>query len=299
MITSIHFSLPWILKILNGSRLPLPLKTEKVSIIIINFAFCCTSSVSYRLYSAAYSSDRHLDNCIKFSIDERLFACYTPIIAEANFCFRKEVFTMRMLKPEYFVKLEEYINDYQQKRGYSPSISDMVRDLGIPQTTVYRYLTHMKENGMLEINGRGKIITKGMAKTRRDTIKLPVLGAVSCGIPKYAEENIEEYVQVPASWFGSGAFFALRADGQSMINAGIDDGDLVIIRKQEHAEPGQIVVALINNEDATLKRYRPRGNGQYIDLVPENDKFKVRTVDLSCETLVIQGVAVKVLKDLE
>ena len=83
---------------------------------------------------------------------------------------------MRMLKPEYFVKLEEYINDYQQKRGYSPSISDMVRDLGIPQTTVYRYLTHMKENGMLEINGRGKIITKGMAKTRRDTIKLDALG---------------------------------------------------------------------------------------------------------------------------
>lgn len=176
MITSIHFSLPWILKILNGSRLPLPLKTEKVSIKIITFAFCCTSSVSYRLYSAAYASDRHLDNCIKFSIDERLFACYTPIIAEANFCFRKEVFTMRMLKPEYFVKLEEYINDYQQKRGYSPSISDMVRDLGIPQTTVYRYLTHMKENGMLEINGRGKIITKGMAKTRRDTIKLDALG---------------------------------------------------------------------------------------------------------------------------
>lgn len=206
---------------------------------------------------------------------------------------------MRTLKQEYFDKLENYINDYQQKQGYSPSISDMVRDLGMPQTTVYRYITHMKENGMIDIKGRGKIATREMEKTKRATIKLPVLGAVSCGIPKYAEENIEEYVQVPASWFGIGEFFALRADGQSMINAGIDDGDLVIIRKQEYAEPGQIIVALIDNEDATLKRYRPRGDGQYIDLVPENDKFKVRTVDLSCETLVIQGVAVKVLKDLE
>ena len=206
---------------------------------------------------------------------------------------------MRTLKQEYFDKLENYINDYQQKQGYSPSISDMVRDLGIPQTTVYRYITHMKENGMIDIKGRGKIATREMEKTKRATIKLPVLGAVSCGIPKYAEENIEEYVQVPASWFGIGEFFALRADGQSMINAGIDDGDLVIIRKQEYAEPGQIIVALIDNEDATLKRYRPRGDGQYIDLVPENDKFKVRTVDLSCETLIIQGVAVKVLKDLE
>ena len=206
---------------------------------------------------------------------------------------------MRTLKQEYFDKLENYINDYQQKQGYSPSISDMVRDLGMPQTTVYRYITHMKENGMIDIKGRGKIATREMEKTKRATIKLPVLGAVSCGIPKYAEENIEEYVQVPASWFGGGEFFALRADGQSMINAGIDDGDLVIIRKQEYAEPGQIIVALIDNEDATLKRYRPRGDGQYIDLVPENDKFKVRTVDLSCETLIIQGVAVKVLKDLE
>ena len=206
---------------------------------------------------------------------------------------------MRTLKQEYFDKLENYINDYQQKQGYSPSISDMVRDLGIPQTTVYRYITHMKENGMIDIKGRGKIATREMEKTKRATIKLPVLGAVSCGIPKYAEENIEEYVQVPASWFGIGEFFALRADGQSKINAGIDDGDLVIIRKQEYAEPGQIIVALIDNEDATLKRYRPIGDGQYIDLVPENDKFKVRTVDLSCETLIIQGVAVKVLKDLE
>lgn len=206
---------------------------------------------------------------------------------------------MRTLRQEYFDKLENYINDYQQKQGYSPSISDMVRDLGMPQTTVYRYITYMKENGMIDIKGRGKIATREMEKTKRATIKLPVLGAVSCGIPKYAEENIEEYVQVPASWFGIGEFFALRADGQSMINAGIDDGDLVIIRKQEYAEPGQIIVALIDNEDATLKRYRPIGDGQYIDLVPENDKFKVRTVDLSCETLIIQGVAVKVLKDLE
>lgn len=206
---------------------------------------------------------------------------------------------MKPYKQEYFVKLEQYINDYQQKTGQSPLISNMVRDLGIPQTTVYRYITYMKEHGMIYINGRGRYATKEMAKTKRSTISLPVLGVVSCGIPKYAEENIEEYVQVPSSWFGTGQFFALRADGESMINAGINHGDLVIIRQQNYADPGQIIVALIDNEDATLKRFRPRSDGQYIDLVPENDKFKVRAVDLSCETLEIQGVAVKVLKDLE
>ena len=206
---------------------------------------------------------------------------------------------MRPMKEAYFTKLSEYINRYHMTNGYSPTILEMERDLGIPKSTVSRYLKHMAENGMIEYEGYRRFTTKTERITKKETIALPVLGAVSCGIPKYAEENIEEYVQVPASWFGSGEFFALRADGQSMINAGIDDGDLVIVRKQEYAEPGQIVVALIDNEDATLKRYRPKGNGQYIDLVPENDKFKVRTVDLSCETLIIQGVAVKVLKDLE
>ena len=206
---------------------------------------------------------------------------------------------MKPYKQEYIAKLEQYINSYQQKMGYSPSINDMVHDLDIPKTTVYRYLTHMKEQKILDINGRGKIVKKEMVKQKRETITLPVLGTVSCGIPKFAEENIEEYVQVPTSWFGAGKFFALRADGQSMINAGIDDGNLVIIRKQDYAEFGQIVVALINNEDATLKRYCPKEGGQYIDLVPENDKFKIRTVDLSYETILIQGVAVKVLKDLE
>lgn len=206
---------------------------------------------------------------------------------------------MRTQNPAYFVRLEQYINDYQREKGYSPTINDMVRELGIPKTTVHRYLTCMKERGLLDVNGRGKFATKDMAKTNRTTIRLPVLGAVSCGIPKYAEENIEEYVPVPASWFGGGDFFALRADGESMKKAGIDNGDLVIIRKQEYAEPGQIVVALIGNEEATLKRYRPRGDGRQIDLVPENDKFQVRTVDLNEEPLLIQGVAVKVLKDLE
>ena len=205
---------------------------------------------------------------------------------------------MRPYKVDYLEKIEKYINDCQQRHGYTPSIYEMETSLGIPKTTVSRYLHYMNENGIIEYTGRKQITTKATEKVKIKTVSLPVLGAVSCGIPKYAEENIEDYVQVPASWFGTGEFFALRADGQSMMNAGIDDGDLVIIRKQEYAEPGQIVVALIDNEEATLKRYRPR-DGQYIDLVPENDKFKVRTVDLSYETMIIQGVAVKVLKDLE
>ena len=206
---------------------------------------------------------------------------------------------MRTLNTQYFDMLEKYICAYQRQNGYSPTILEMERDLGIPKSTVARYIKHMSEQGMIEVKGRGRISTKSAAAENRQTVSLPILGAVSCGIPKFAEENIEEYVRVPASWLGGGEFFALRADGDSMINAGIDDGDLVIIRRQEYTRPGQIVVALIDNEEATLKRYRPHADRQFIDLVPENDKFSVRTVDLGEQTLIIQGVAVKVLKDLE
>ena len=206
---------------------------------------------------------------------------------------------MRTLNTQYFDMLEKYIDAYQRQNGYCPTILEMERDLGIPKSTVARYIKHMSEQGVIEVKGRGRISTKSAAAENRQTVSLPILGTVSCGIPKFAEENIEEYVRVPASWLGGGEFFALRADGDSMINAGIDDGDLVIIRRQEYARPGQIVVALIDNEDATLKRYRPQPDRRFIDLVPENDKFSVRTVDLGEQTLIIQGVAVKVLKDLE
>jgi len=206
---------------------------------------------------------------------------------------------MRVMNEQYIKELDRYISEYHQKHRKAPSITDMAQALGMPRTTVHRYIARMKETGLVCVDEEGKVFPKLVEKIKAATISLPVLGAVSCGIPKYAEENIEEYVQVPASWFGTGQFFALRADGESMINAGINHGDLVIIRQQNYADPGQIVVALIDNEDATLKKFRPHSDGQYIDLVPENNKFKVRTVDLSYETLEIQGVAVKVLKDLE
>ena len=96
---------------------------------------------------------------------------------------------------------------------------------------------------------------------------------------------------------GKGEFFLLRANGRSMIKAGIDDGDLVVIRQQDDAEPGQIVVALVDDDTATLKRYYPRRNSR-VELVPENDEFRTQTIDLSVQHLSIQGVAVKVIKSL-
>jgi repressor LexA len=122
---------------------------------------------------------------------------------------------------------------------------------------------------------------------------VPILGEVACGLPRFAEENIEDYVQLPASLFGSGDFYMLRANGYSMIDVGISSGDFVLIRRQNTAEPGEIVVALVE-EEATLKRYYPEPEHRRVRLHPENDALD----DIYVDDCMIQGVAVKVLKDL-
>ncbi len=126
-----------------------------------------------------------------------------------------------------------------------------------------------------------------------------LIGSISCGLPLLAEENIEEYYSLPRTWVGTGNVFVLQAEGQSMINAGIDNGDYVIIRQQPDAEPGQIIVALVDNEAATLKRYRPHLEEHTVELVPENDAFDVQVIDLTKKRFEIQGVAVGVFKNFE
>lgn len=159
----------------------------------------------------------------------------------------------------------------------------------MPQTTAYRYVNTLIERGELDFSGRRSV---KVSEISAPIVRTPVLGRVACGIPKYAEENIEEYVKLPVAIFGKGDFYLLRANGDSMIEAGIEDNDLVLIRRQDTAEAGQIVVALVDDE-ATLKRFYPEQ--QRIRLHPENRAMKDIYVD-SCE---IQGVAIKVIKDLE
>ena len=204
---------------------------------------------------------------------------------------------MKLLKKEYFTILEDSINQYRSETGVAPTILELVRMTGIPQATVSRYLRYMNAHGMLEYSGHRKIQTKADLKMREATVSIPVIGSIACGCPLFAEENIEEYVMLPETLVGKGTFFILRANGASMKKAGIDDGDLVVVRQQDNAEPGQIVVALVDGENATLKRYYPRRNSR-VELVPENDDFNVQTVDLSAHDLSIQGIAVKVIKNL-
>ena len=187
--------------------------------------------------------------------------------------------------------IEMFVSDYSDSNGISPTMQEVADGVGSSKATVQRYIAQLCDDGILDYSGYR---TMTSTKTKAAAIRVPVLGTIACGIPKFAEENIEEYVRLPVALFGKGNFFILRAYGDSMIEAGIDNGDLVLIRQQNYADEGQIVVALMEDE-ATLKRFYPEPKKHRIRLHPENSRMDDIYVD-NCE---IQGVAVKVLKDLE
>ena len=201
---------------------------------------------------------------------------------------------MQHKKQEYIQAIEAFIDDYRDSMGIIPTMPEIAAGVGLSTGTICKYIAHMRERGIIEYDGGQRTITtkKGLAEMN-EYFRVPVLGRVSCGIPKFAEENIEEYVKLPVSLFSRGDYFFLRAYGDSMINAGIDDGDLVLVRQQSTADYNQIVVALVEDE-ATLKRYRPQNDGT-IRLHPENERFEDIVVD--ADDCLIQGVAIKILRD--
>ena len=207
---------------------------------------------------------------------------------------------MKPIRRDYFPRIEHFITEYREANGTAPSIKEIAACLNVCNTTAWRYIQRMASEGLLDYQGGyGRISTISSLKESEPSQAIPSVGSISCGLPLLAEENIEEYVRLPRSWIGSGDnMFILRAEGQSMINAGINTGDLVLVRQQQTAEPGQIIVALVDESSATLKRYYPRLEDQAVELRPENDAFEPQIIDLRERAFAIQGIAVKVIKDI-
>lgn len=184
------------------------------------------------------------------------------------------------------------VDEFYSIHDRTPSIRELGEICGTSHVTILRCLREMNEKGILEYVD-GEIVTAKMTKLKSDSVTVPILGSISCGLPLTEEENVESYVRLPTELVGHGDFFFLKANGDSMIEAGIDDGDFVLIRKTTEANDGDIVVALVDNEN-TLKRLYHDDKCRKIILHPENKAYEDIVVDY-CE---IQGVAVKVLKDL-
>ena len=206
---------------------------------------------------------------------------------------------MQHKRYELFEQIESFINDYYEENGTSPTIYEIGDELDLSPATVSRYLKAMEEKGIVERNGQREVVTDKIRKIQGNIAQIPLLGKIACGEPMFADGNIRDYVHLPASLLGHGSFFMLTAKGNSMTEAGIDDGDLVLVRQQDYAMEGQIVVALVEREDATLKRFFPEPNKRKIRLHPENSSMKDIYAD--ADDVMIQGIAVKVIKvnDLE
>lgn len=203
---------------------------------------------------------------------------------------------MRSQSLELKKEIYDTVNDWKRSYGYSPSLNDLAKKLNVSRTTVYRYLTRMNEDGELYYNG-SSIETKEVNSRNTRLSKAMIVGSIPCGEPTTEEEYIEEYLNLPESFFGKGEFYILRASGNSMEDAGIFQDDLVIIRKQCTAEEGDIIVALDGDNQNTLKRYGGvNKNGEAILEYMNEAVYPGKTILV--KTLVVQGVAQHVLKSL-
>lgn len=201
---------------------------------------------------------------------------------------------MKRKNPETMERIRDFIESCFFDKGRSPSTTEIGEAVGIARGTAYKYLVAMRDKGLISYED-GTATTKRMQMVTTDVNPTAsVSGFVPCGTPQMIEASVEEYVPLPVSIFGSGELFIVRASRDSMIEAGIDDGDLVVVRKQQTARNGDIVVALVNNEN-TLKRYYRDDELHCIRLHPENSAMEDILVYGECY---IQGVAQQVIKNL-
>lgn len=203
---------------------------------------------------------------------------------------------MRSKNEETILSIIEYINEKFFTVREIPSVQEIADHIGVVKSTVSKYLAEMENRGLItRDNTHYSIETLKMKKTMKNTQQLPIVGNIACGTPILAEQNIESYLTISGDFLGTGTFFVLMAKGDSMINAGINDGDYVIVRQQPSAEEGQIVVAMVEDGECTLKRYYKDKRRKKIRLHPENEKMK----DMFFDNIEIQGVALKVIKNID
>jgi len=168
------------------------------------------------------------------------------------------------------------VQAYWAENGVPPSLADIAEALGLSRQTIYEHMKALRGKGLLDhVEGAGRSWrpTEPSAKASR---RVPIVGRVAAGLPVLAEENIEGWITVDDA-NPSHTLFALRVRGDSMTGAGILDGDLVVVRQQDDAADGEIVVALVDDEEATVKKLRRAG--RLVHLVAMNPAYDPIVVD--------------------
>ena len=198
---------------------------------------------------------------------------------------------MKHRNTDNYDRIISFVNDWYKVNHTSPTGRQISAGTGISLSTVQRMLNTMTENGVIDYDGEN-IVTEMSRKASEEVVPVGIIGNIPCGNLALEEEAVEEIVLLPTSLVGRGEFFLLHAKGDSMIGAGINDGDLVLIKKQEEAYNGQIVVAYVEGEGNTLKTYKEKNGKAYLH--PENPKY----ADIPLRDCRIQGIAVSFTRKL-
>ena len=177
----------------------------------------------------------------------------------------------------------EFIRSYSDEHGYPPSVREIGSAVGLASpSTVHMHLKVLEEQGLIkrdskkprtiEVMDKQEEPAGGLASVTQglndNVIRLPLVGRVAAGVPILAEQNVEETLALPTSIVGDASSFILRVRGESMINAGIFDGDYIVVKEQQDAHDGEIVVALIDDSATVKTFYREKDR---VRLQPEND----------------------------
>lgn len=194
-------------------------------------------------------------------------------------------------------QLFDYLHARLEEDGRIPSLRQAAQDLGVSHTAVAQLMQQLEKRGMVARQGRyGRSIRLssggGEPMVCRPGREVPVIGRIAAGLPMYAQQEWEESIVVDPTLFAGDNLFALRVKGQSMRDAGILDGDLVLCEPRQYAENGEIVAALVKNEEATVKRFFLFSD--HIELRPANDAFAVMCYPFG--EVLVQGKVVGVLR---
>jgi repressor LexA len=186
----------------------------------------------------------------------------------------------------------QLIKSYAEETGYPPTRAEIALKLGFKSANAAEeHIKALARKGALEI------IPGASRGIRLPEVQngIPIIGRVAAGSPILAQEHIEDYCNIPHSFFSPNADYLLRVNGMSMKDVGILDGDLLAVHRTDQARNGQIVVARIG-EEVTVKRYKRVGNRSAIELWPENPDFDVIEVDLRDQEFAIEGLSVGVIR---
>ena len=187
-------------------------------------------------------------------------------------------------------KQQEILDFIKQEiisRGYPPAVREICEAVSLKSTSsVHSHLETLEKNGYIRRDPTKpraiEIVDDQFNLTRRETVNVPIIGTVAAGQPILTAENIENYFPIPSEYMPNRQSFMLRVKGTSMINIGINDGDLVLVQQQKDAENGDIVVALLDDSATVKTFYREKG---HVRLQPENDSMDPIIVEDQLEIL--------------